>query len=191
MQRTVFSTPIISSLARLVSIILLKLTGWKVIGEAPANKKCVIIGAPHTSNWDFALMLAVVFIYRIEVRWMGKDSLFPFPIGYFMEWLGGISINRSKSNRVVGQIVDKYQSSNELRLIITPEGTRSKVEQWKSGFYHIAETAQGPILMGYVDFAKKEAGIYDSFQPTGDYEKDLGKIQAFYSTKTPKIPELF
>jgi len=191
MPHTVFSTPIISPLARLVCITLLKLTGWKVIGEAPADKKCVIIGAPHTSNWDFALTLTAVFIYRIEISWMGKDSLFSFPFRGVMQWLGGIPIDRSKANRAVDQIVDKYQLSEELRLVITPEGTRSKVERWKSGFYHIANQAQVPILLGYVDFAKKEVGIYDRFQPTGDYDKDLAKIQAFYATKTPKFPELF
>jgi 1-acyl-sn-glycerol-3-phosphate acyltransferase len=191
LNKTVFSTPLISGFFRSLSLLMLRLTGWRIVGETPDIKKFVLIGAPHTSNWDFVVMLAGMFYYRIEVRWMGKDSLFRFPFGGFMKWLGGIPIDRSKANTVVSQMVEVFAHNDELVLLITPEGTRSKVERWKSGFYHIARGAEVPVLMGYIDFAKKEAGLHDWFQPGGDYDSDLEQIQAFYAAKTPRHPENF
>lgn len=162
---------------------ILKLTGWKAVGEEIGNPRFVLIAAPHTSNWDFLLMLLVVLKLRLELYWMGKNSLFPFGIGWLMRWLGGISIDRAKSHNVVNETVRQYRENESLVILIPPEGTRSKVTTWKSGFYHIANNANVPIMMGYIDAATKEAGLADLFHPTGNLKQDIREIRAFYSKK--------
>jgi 1-acyl-sn-glycerol-3-phosphate acyltransferase len=183
MRTTVFSTPLITPLLRVIAIVILKLTGWKAVGEETGNPRFVLIAAPHTSNWDFPLMLLVVLKLRLELYWMGKNSLFPFGIGWLMRWLGGISIDRAKSHNVVNETVRQYREHESLVILIPPEGTRSKVTTWKSGFYHIANNANVPIMMGYIDAATKEAGLADLFHPTGNLKQDIREIRAFYSKK--------
>lgn len=189
MRRTVFSTPIITPLLRWLAIGILKLIGWRAVGRPIENARFVLIAAPHTSNWDFPLMLLVVLKLRLKVFWMGKHSLFPFPFGWFMKWLGGIPIDRSRAHNVVSQTVRQYQENQELIVLVPPEGTRSKVKRWKTGFYHIASNAGVPVLMGYVDVSKKEAGLADFFYPSGDIDADLPAIQAFYADKVGINPE--
>lgn len=189
MRTTVFSTPLVTPLLRLIAILILKLVGWKAVGNEFRDPKFVLIGAPHTSNWDFPLMLLVVLKLKLPVYWMGKHTLFPFPFGWLMKWLGGIPINRSKSHNVVNEIVIQFKRHECLVILIPPEGTRSKVSQWKTGFYHIANNAEVPILLGYVDASKKEAGLADFFIPSGDLEKDMKDIRAFYAEKKGIRPE--
>lgn len=183
MRTTVFSTPLITPLLRVIAIVILKLTGWKAVGEEIGNPRFVLIAAPHTSNWDFLLMLLVVLKLRLELYWMGKNSLFPFGFGWLMRWLGGISIDRAKSHNVVNETVRQYREHESMVILIPPEGTRSKVTTWKSGFYHIANNANVPIMMGYIDAATKEAGLADLFHPTGNLKQDIREIRAFYSKK--------
>ena len=183
MRTTVFNTPLITPLLRGISVSILKITGWKARGEELAHQRFVLIGAPHTSNWDFPLMLIVVLKLRLRVFWMGKHTLFPFPFSWLMKWLGGIPIDRSASHNVVNETVRQYKKNDELVILIPPEGTRSKVEKWRSGFYHIANLAKVPILLGYVDASKKEAGFADFFTPTGDVDGDMKKIREFYAEK--------
>jgi 1-acyl-sn-glycerol-3-phosphate acyltransferase len=183
MRTTVFSTPVLTPLLRGLAIVLLKLLGWTAVGKEISSPKLVLIGAPHTSNWDFPLMLLVVLKLRLKVYWMGKHTLFRFPFGALMRWLGGIPIDRSKPNNVVQQMTEEYARQSELVVLIPPEGTRSKVARWKTGFYHIARNAGVPILLGYVDAPKKEAGLADFFTPTGDLERDMEEIRAFYAGK--------
>ncbi len=183
MRTTVFSTPLITPLLRVIAIVILKLTGWKAVGEEIGNPRFVLIAAPHTSNWDFSLMLLVVLKLRLELYWMGKNSLFPFGFGWLMRWLGGISIDRAKSHNVVNETVRQYREHESMVILIPPEGTRSKVTTWKSGFYHIANNANVPIMMGYIDAATKEAGLADLFHPTGNLKQDIREIRAFYSKK--------
>mgnify|MGYP000020280895 CR=1 FL=1 len=183
MRTTVFSTPLITPLLRLISILLLKIMGWKTRGEPLDHQRCVLIGAPHTSNWDFPLMLMVVLKLKLRVFWMGKHTLFPFPFGWFMKWLGGIPIDRSASHNVVNETMRQYAENDQLIVLIPPEGTRKKVAKWKTGFYHIANLANVPILLGYVDASIKEAGFADFYQPSGDVDKDMEEILAFYANK--------
>ncbi|MEX0963565.1 MAG: lysophospholipid acyltransferase family protein [Pseudohongiellaceae bacterium] len=183
MRTTVFSTPIITPLLRFIAILILKLIGWKAVGSSVSVPKYVLIGAPHTSNWDFPLMLLVVLKLRLRVYWMGKHTLFPFPFSGFMKWLGGIPIDRAKSHNVVYQTVNQFKTQENFVVLIPPEGTRSKVAKWKTGFYHIANNAGVPILMGYVDADKKEGGFADFFYPTGELEADMEKIRTFYAQK--------
>ena len=183
MRTTVFSTPLITPLLRLIGIALLKIIGWKAVGKELDHPRFVLIGAPHTSNWDFPLMLLVVLKLRLKVFWMGKHTLFPFPLGWFMKWLGGIPIDRNKSHNVVTDTVRQYNENEDLVVLVPPEGTRKKVAKWKTGFYHIAQNAKVPILMGYVDAGKKEAGIADYYYPSGNLEQDMEEILAFYANK--------
>lgn len=189
MRTTVFSTPLLTPLLRALAILILRLIGWTAVGKEIANPRLVLIGAPHTSNWDFPLMLLIVLKLRLKVFWMGKHTLFRFPFGGLMRWLGGIPIDRSKSNNVVQQMVEEFQRQSELVVLIPPEGTRSKVERWKTGFYHIASNAGVPILLGYVDAPRKEAGLADFFHPTGDLEQDMQSIREFYADKGGLKPE--
>ncbi|MEX0618930.1 MAG: lysophospholipid acyltransferase family protein [Pseudohongiellaceae bacterium] len=189
MRTTVFSTPLLTPLLRAVAMLLLKLSGWKAVGDPIADPRFVLIGAPHTSNWDFPIMLLVVLQLRMEVFWMGKNTLFRFPFGGLMQWLGGIPIDRSRPGKVVDQTVRQFECHKNLVVLIPPEGTRRKVERWKTGFYHIAVNADVPIMLGYVDAAKKEAGIAKLFYPSGDIDADLAAIHEFYGQKTGICPE--
>jgi len=183
MHQTVFSTPIVHTFFRIFSVVYMKLAGWKVLGELPAQaQKCVFIAAPHTSNWDLPYTLMVAFSLRLNVYWMGKASIFRFPFGPLMRWLGGISVDRSKSNNLVAASAQALQAAQgALQLIVPPEGTRSKTRYWKTGFYHIAVTAQVPIVMAYMDYGRKITGLGPMFIPTGDLEADMVKIKAFYA----------
>jgi 1-acyl-sn-glycerol-3-phosphate acyltransferase len=189
MANSLFRTPLLQPLLAALAVILLRLIGWRVIGELPAQRKYVLIGAPHTSNWDFPLMLLAVLKVGMDVRWLGKSGLFPFPLAGFMRWLGGIPVDRSKNNNLVDQLVDLFRRRHELVLIIPPEGTRAKVERWKTGFYYVAQGAGVPILLGFVDGSRKEMGFGPLFYPTGDYAADLLVIQAFYRDKSGVHPE--
>jgi 1-acyl-sn-glycerol-3-phosphate acyltransferase len=183
MARSLFRTPVLQPLLALLAVGILRLIGWKVVGGLPPNNKYVLIGAPHTSNWDFSLMLLAVLKVGMDVHWLGKNSLFSFPFGGFMQWLGGIPVDRSKSNNLVDQLVDLFRQRDELILVIPPEGTRSEVQRWKSGFYYVAQGAGVPILLGFIDMSRKQMGFGPLFHPTGDYAADLLAIQEFYRDK--------
>ena len=191
MRHTIFDTPLINSFFRLISWIGLKLAGWRLEGQRPEAPKYVLIAAPHTSNWDFVLTIAIAFRFRMKIFWMGKQSLFKGPTGCIMKWLGGIPVDRSKANGLVQQVIDKYNQCSELVVAIPPEGSRSKVRKWKSGFYHVASGAGVPIALGFLDFKKKVGGFGPMFTPTGNFEEDLAKIQAFYANITGKKPHQF
>lgn len=182
-MRTVFKTPVIRTLLRFASSLGLRAIGWRVTGTPPAERKFVLCGAPHTSNWDFPLMLMVMLKLGMDVHWMGKDSLFRFPFGGLMRWLGGIPIDRSRSNNTVAQMIEVYKNASDLMVLIPPEGTRSRVQRWKTGFYHIAHGAQVPIQLGFLDARTRTAGFGPLFWPSGDIERDLPQIQAFFADK--------
>ncbi len=182
-SRTLFRVPILSQLLKVIACALLRVIGWRVVGTLPSQRKYVLIGAPHTSNWDFPLMLLAVLTVGMDVHWLGKKSLFPPVLGSVMRWLGGIAVDRSKNNNLVAQLVELLDARDELVVLIPPEGTRAKVERWKSGFYHVAKGAGVPILLGFVDASRKELGFGPLFYPTQDYETDLPKIQEFYRDK--------
>ncbi|WP_257265412.1 lysophospholipid acyltransferase family protein [Endozoicomonas sp. ONNA2] len=191
MRRTIFDTPVVNNCFRTLSRLGLKLFGWKLEGQRPNARKYVIIAAPHTSNWDFILIIAFAFSFRIHIYWMGKNSLFKGPFGGIMKWLGGIPVDRSKANGLVQQMVDTFHNCTDLAVAIPPEGTRNKVRQWKSGFYHVAHGAGVPIALGFLDYKKKVGGFGPMFFTTGNYESDLKKIQEFYHHMTGKNPQQF
>lgn len=189
-MRSVFKTPILIHLLRwLLARPLLYLLGWKILGQTPQGKS-ILIGAPHTSNWDFPLMLAVMISQGADVRWMGKDALFRPPFRHLMMWLGGIPIDRSQANNTVDQMVAAIERSEEITLLITPEGTRSKVHEWKTGFYHIAHRARIPIVLGFIDTRTKTCGFGPRYTPSGNIEADLTEIRAYYADKRGIRPTL-
>ena len=191
MHYTIFDTPVINVLMHWLARSILWLTGWRIVGGVPVAPKYVLIAAPHTSNWDFPVALMVCFALRLRVYWMGKASLFPPLLGAVMRWLGGIPVNRARSGNLVQATVDAYNSNQRLIVIVPPEGTRSKVTQWKTGFYYIALGAGVPIALGYLDFSRKEAGLSRMFEPTGDIAADMVEIQAFYAGFSGKNPGKF
>ena len=191
MHLTIFETPVINTIMRWLSVLGLKLIGWKVEGIVPAEQKYVLIAAPHTSNWDFPVTLMVCFALRLRVYWMGKSSLFPPVLGHIMRWLGGIPVDRSKSGNLVQGTVDAFHANQRLTVIVPPEGTRGKVTHWKTGFYYIALGAGVPIALGYLDFKRKAGGIGKMFNVSGDIEADMLQIREFYCGISGKNPQQF
>lgn len=170
---------------------LLKLFGWRAVGSLADQPKCVVIVAPHTSNWDFPVMLLLAFALRLKVTWMGKHTLFRPPFGGIMRRLGGLPINRGTRHNMVQQAVSSFLSHDQLALAILPEGTRQRTPYWRSGFYHIALGAQVPIALGFADYRRKVGGIGRVIVPSGDVDADMALIRDFYSGISGKRPEQF
>ncbi len=175
---------------KLISRFVFWLTGWRVIGEIPKElKKFIMIAAPHTSNWDLLYARAAFYIMGIPVQYTIKKELFFFPLNLLLRGIGGIPIDRKNKGNMVDKMVELYEDKDWFCILITPEGTRSHAPEWKKGFYHIANKAGVPISLGYLDYKKKHAGVGPLIYPSGNYEKDLKKIQDFYRTVTPKYPD--
>jgi 1-acyl-sn-glycerol-3-phosphate acyltransferase len=193
MHRTIFDTPVVNTLLRGLSVTVMKLAGWRVEGALPAGaRKCVLIAAPHTSNWDLPFTLMTAFVLRLNIYWMGKDKIFAPPFGPLMRWLGGIAVDRSQANNLVAASVAALQAADgPVQLAIPPEGTRSKTTRWKTGFYFIAVGAGLPIVLAYMDYADKRAGLGPLFQPSGDLDLDMAAIKAFYAPFKGRNPRQF
>jgi len=180
-----------ASMKAWIGKLYLKLLGWKLSGQRPPFKKCLLLAAPHTSNWDVPLMLAMSYIYGIRVSWIGKHSLFQGPLGPLMRWLGGVPVDRRARHNAVQQLVDEFNRRDELYLMITPEGTRGRAEYWKSGFYHIAQGASVPIILGLLDYKKKVGGLFEAVYASGDMKADMETFREFYRDASGKFPECF
>ena len=189
MRITVFETPVVRQLFSGLAWLLLKLTGWKVEGEKPLTRRFVLIGAPHTSNWDFVIFMVVALRLRIPVYWLGKASLFKGPLGPIMRYLGGVAVHRERNNNLVSQAIAAYNCHPRFVLALAPEGTRSAVSEWKSGFWHIANGAKVPVVPAYIDFPRKIAGVGEPYKLIGDKEKDIANLQAFFAPYKGKCPE--
>ena len=184
MKTTIFNTPVLSGIYHHLAKIIMRAFGWRVEGKLPDIPKFVLIGAPHTSNWDFLLFLGVIFALRANVRFMGKAELFRFPIGGFFRFCGGVPVDRKKSTGLVEQMVKACNESENFILTIAPEGTRHQVTEWKRGFYHIAKNAGIPIVMAVVDGRHKTVRIGQVFHPTNDMEVDLKTIKGVFEGVT-------
>jgi 1-acyl-sn-glycerol-3-phosphate acyltransferase len=178
-----------SSISQRLAHIILRLIGWRTHAIRPHTSRYVIIGAPHTSNWDFGLMLLLMAAEQLPIRFMAKDSLFRGPLGPVMRSLGGIPVNRRERTNLVDQIVAKFDEFDDLIVGIAPEGTRSKVSHWKTGFYYIALKAKVPIAMAYLDYGNKIIGVGSSFMPSGDLNADFEIIREFYAGVVGKNPK--
>lgn len=178
-------------MVRIIARVFLGLTGWKPEGRRPLARRYVLIAAPHTSNWDLAYLLAFALVFDVRIRWMGKHQLFREPLGTLMRKLGGVPVRRDRRNDLVGQMAEFIRASDDIALTVPAEGTRSYVPHWKSGFYHIALAAEVPIVMSYLDYARKRGGFGPELVPTGNVREDMDEIRAFYSDKQGRYPERF
>ena len=172
-----------------LSIWILTTLGWELHAGFPDVKKYIIIAAPHTSNWDFPLGILFVKALKMDVNWIGKHTIFRWPFGALFRALGGTPVDRSQSLNVIRQTTDLFEQSENLIFALAPEGTRSKTDHWKTGFYHIAKAANVPIALGYLDFGKKQVGVRESFYPGDDIEADFKRIADYYKNKQGKNPE--
>lgn len=189
-RNLVYQNRLFAALLYYAGRVILRLGGWKVVGRVPDIPKFVAIAAPHTSNWDFPLFMSIVGVLRLQVRFLGKHTLFQGPFGWLFYWLGGIPVEREGGDvaDVVKRAADAFASQDELILGLAPEGTRSKVTKWKSGFYRIAVAANVPIVLAFVDSKTREIGIGPVFEPTGDMAADMATIQSFYAGKSGLKP---
>ncbi len=175
----------------LLSKLILKAAGWKLVVAVDEPQKSIICVAPHTSNWDFPIGKLSYWALGRNASFLIKKSWFVFPLNYLFDALGGIPVDRSKRTSVTQQMVEEFSKRKQFHLAITPEGTRSLAHTWKMGFYHIAVAAKVPIQLAYIDYGKKEMAIKELFYPTGDETADLEKIQAYYKDVQAKFPEKF
>ncbi|WP_180113908.1 1-acyl-sn-glycerol-3-phosphate acyltransferase [Acinetobacter sp. YH12063] len=176
----------------------LNLMGWQIDNHWDLNiDQCVMIAAPHTSNWDALYARLALKALGVNVRITIKDSYMKFPFGPFVRAMGGIGINRRPKQdgearqSMVELMADLFKHHPKLVMLVTPEGTRAKQEKWKTGFYHVAMQAGVPIALAYMDYAQKKTGVGKIVYPTGDYEKDMAEIMAFYAQIHAKFPEKF
>jgi 1-acyl-sn-glycerol-3-phosphate acyltransferase len=185
-------TPSLNWLERLIRRLLIfwfDRNGWTIAGTLPPDRKFVIMGASHTSNWDFLVFLGAVHAVGRQIRFIGKHSLFRWPIGGFMRALGGVPVDRSAPQDLVSQIVDQFRANDDFILVIAPEGTRSFTTQWKSGFYQIAVKAGVPILAAGPDYPTRRGVFGPLIHPTGDYAEDMRPAFDFFRTLTPRHPD--
>ncbi len=172
--------------------IFYNIMGWKIVGDYPKDlKKFIIVGAPHTSNIDFVLGALMKYIKELPINFIGKHTLFKPPYGFIFKALGGVPVDRSKSSNMVDAIIKVFNEKDEFILAISPEGTRTKIEKWKSGFYHIALGANIPIIFNTFNFGKKEYLISKPYYLTGDKKKDFLFFHNFYKDVKGKFPDQF
>ena len=177
-------------LRRIVARLFWATSRFRLVREEPVHHgPRVVIGAPHTSNWDFLLMLGIAWDAGVNLRWLGKKELFRGPAGPVMRALGGIAVDRKDASRVVGEVVALMAREPDALLVVTPDGTRSNSGFWRSGFYRIARDAGLPLGLGYVDRTTRTTGIGPTFELTGDVGADMDRIRAFYADKSGVRPE--
>ena len=169
----------------------LRLTGWAFEGPTPASRQYVLIAAPHTSNWDFIYMMAMAWSLDVRLNWMGKASLFVFPHGPLFRALGGLPIRRDARANLVEQSAARFARNPALVLAVPAEGTRFRRTTWRSGFYHIARLAEVPIVLGYLDYARKRGGLGPEVRPSGNVRADMDLVRAFYADKVGRHPANF
>lgn len=177
---------------RYLSLLILKIWGWKVVGGIPRElKKCVVIVAPHTSMWDFVIGRMAWYVIGLKVKFLIKKEMFFFPVGFLLKILGGIPVDRAQSRNMVEFVVGLFQKYDSLYITITPEGTRNLNTRWKRGFYYIAQRAEVPIALAVLDYKRKIGGVEKIFIPSGDFKKDFEMVENFYRGRTAKHPEKF
>ena len=167
---------------------LLAMFGWRFEGNLPQRSKLVAIGAPHTSAYDVYLAIFAFWALGLRVSWMAKHTLFRGLGAWFFPWMDAVPINRTAAHGVVEQIAAVVRQREKIIIAIAPEGTRAKVDRWKTGFYHIAEKASVPILPVGLDFSRKVISLGNCFWTTGEMEADLEFLKGLYSTEMARNP---
>ncbi|MCM4165167.1 MULTISPECIES: 1-acyl-sn-glycerol-3-phosphate acyltransferase [unclassified Arenibacter] len=173
----------------LAKFIYFKILGWTLVGSFPQLDKCIVIVVPHTSWVDFFLGLLIRKVLNEEIHFIAKKALFKPPFGWYFRWMGGTPIDRNKNMDTVGATAKIFDQKKRFRLALSPEGTRKKVAQWKTGFYFIAKGAKVPIVMVAFDFGKKQVKISGPQYPTDDQEADFASYKAFFEGVVGKVPE--
>ena len=174
---------------KLVANTIMWLLGWHVEGEAPDHPKFIVVGHPHTSNWDFPLFVFTLWALDLPMKWMGKQSLFEGPFGWLFRSLGGLPVDRSGGQNTVQAVAKLFESRDHLMLGIAPSGTRKGGAYWKSGFYYMAMQANVPLVLGSIDFKKRAGRIIGIVHPTGDIESDMERIREMYSGVEGRYPD--
>ncbi|MCC2639296.1 MAG: phospholipid/glycerol acyltransferase [Moraxellaceae bacterium] len=178
-----------NAFSRWLSLLILKLLGWRVTGAFPDVRKGVLIVAPHTSNFDGFMTVVASFALGLKISFFVKAAAFTFPFGGFMRWVGALPVNRDNSKNLVAYSAAQLREADQLLISVAPEGTRSTADNWKSGFYWIAHQAELPIIFVAFDYLTKEVRIMGSMMPTGDIDKDMPEIIARYRDIHPRHPE--
>ena len=174
-----------------LAALILKLAGWKLEITVPDYPKCIICVAPHTSNWDFILGKLAYAAAGRKAGFLMKEAWFFWPLGPIFRAIGGIPVPKVRGGSLVETIVKRFDATDRMQLAITPEGTRSSVSQWRTGFLHIAYEAQVPIVIGSIDASTRRISIVKEFEPSGDIEADMRAIKAYYKPFTGIKPEKF
>lgn len=169
----------------------MELFGWKIEGEKPQAAKFVMIAAPHTSNWDFPLLILFAAAFDVKISWLAKHSLFKPPMGFVMRALGGVPVVRHENQNMVDAMAQSFDDHDELAVVVPAEGTRARSEYWKSGFYHIAVKANVPIIPSYLDFGHRRGGFGPALVMSGSIPKDMDVFREFYAPMSGKFPEQF
>ena len=177
-------------LRRLLARAFWALSPWKLVTEPAPRRPAVILGAPHTSTWDVAIMLAISWRLRLPMRWLGKHTLFTSWRAPIMRALGGIPVDRSDPSTVVDEVVARVHAGEVFGLVVTPDGTRGAHTHWKSGFYRIARTTGLPVVLGYVDRTTMSTGLGPTIELTGDVGSDMDRIREFYADKAGYHPSM-
>lgn len=186
----VIDRPLVPGFAAWLGASLLAATGWKVVLAQPVPARCVLIFYPHTSNWDTVIGLCVKFMTGLVFRFAGKDSLFRVPfLGPLLVRWGGVPVNRRERTGFIEQMEREFRGNDVFRLAIAPEGTRSRTDYWKSGFYHLARATGVPLALGYIDYPGREIGIGAYVELTGDGAADMERLRAFYEGRRGRHPQ--
>ncbi|MCB2223204.1 MAG: glycerol acyltransferase [Actinobacteria bacterium] len=189
---TVFDTPVLRSLLRAMAVALLWAKRWTTHVRLPEEPGWVAVVAPHTSFWDFPILISLALKHRIRANWLGTHTLFRGPFRYLFRWLGGIPVvSRSGGNNRVETIVEAFRRHPGMQIGIAPEAGLAAVTRWRSGFYHIATAAGVPLLLAYADYGRRVAGADEWFTPTGDRAADYERLRSFYADKAPRHPDRF
>ncbi len=167
---------------------LFRLRGWRLEGARPAARRFVIVGAPHTSNWDFVFFIGTTHHFGITPRFMGKQSLFRWPLRRFMFDMGGVPVDRAKRGNYAEAMVAAFAAHDDFALVIAAEGTRSAVGKWRSGFWHIARGAGVPVVPAWVDHEAMTGGLGPEIMPSDDFDADMARLAEFYRAKMPGHP---
>lgn len=174
---------------RWLAAFILRLIGWRTVYALPPGPKSVVIVYPHTSNWDFPIGMLFKMHHGVDLHWAGKDTLFRGPLRWFFSKLGGVPINRREATGMTRQLAEAYAQNESFSICIAPEGTRSKSDHWKTGFYRLALTTGLPLGLGFIDYGSKSAGIAHWVTLTGDETADLEMLRSYYADKTGLYPE--
>ncbi len=180
-----------NAFSRAIGRTLMRLLGWRVVGSPPNESKLMVVAIPHTSNWDGIILLLAMLAAGLDLRWVGKHTLFRGVTGKILRWAGGVSVNRAKAQDFVGSVAQAYRENDSLALIIAPEGTRKPSARWKTGFHRIAQEAQVPIVIGYMDYGSKTVGFGPGMDATNDFDDYVTQMAHFVRDVRPRHPRNF